>query len=37
MKHSTVFWGELPDLLIGVIALLIALMIWAVILTPTAL
>ena len=36
MKHSTIFREELPDLLIGVIALLIALMIWGLVLAPAA-
>jgi hypothetical protein len=36
MKHSTIIKEELPDLLIGVIALLIALMIWGLVLAPAA-
>jgi hypothetical protein len=36
MRHSTTFLIEFRDLLIGIIALLLTLMIWSVLLTPVA-
>jgi hypothetical protein len=36
MRHSTLFPDEFRDLLIGVIALLLTLLIWSVLLTPAA-
>jgi hypothetical protein len=36
MRHSTTLPNEFRDLLIGVIALLLTLLIWSVLLTPVA-
>lgn len=36
MKHTTLFPGELKDLIIGLMALALALVIWASLIAPAA-
>jgi hypothetical protein len=36
MRHSTPVHGEYRDLMIGIIALVLAIMVWAIIIAPVA-
>jgi hypothetical protein len=36
MRHSTPVRGEYRDLMIGIIALVLAIMVWAIIIAPVA-